>query len=47
MGVHYTTDVVAGYTAAMIWIAAVRFVELQLAKRREKSTGGPQHRIKR
>jgi undecaprenyl-diphosphatase len=34
LGVHYTTDVIAGFTAALIWIVVVRFVELQLARRR-------------
>ncbi len=34
LGVHYTTDVIAGFAAALIWIMAVRFVELQLARRR-------------
>lgn len=48
LGVHYTTDVVAGYTAAMIWIAAVRFVELQLAWRRERNVNaGSRKRIER
>lgn len=36
LGVHYTTDVIAGFTAALIWIYVVRFVEIQLAKRRQR-----------
>ena len=38
LGVHYTTDVIAGFTAALIWILVVRFVELQLARRRRRKT---------
>ena len=34
LGVHYTTDVIAGFVAALIWILVVRFVEMQLARRR-------------
>jgi membrane-associated phospholipid phosphatase len=37
LGVHYTTDVIAGFSAALIWIMVVRFVELQLARRKRKS----------
>ena len=36
LGVHYTTDVIAGFSAALIWILVVRFVELQLARRRRR-----------
>jgi membrane-associated phospholipid phosphatase len=36
LGVHYTTDVIAGFAGALIWILVVRFVELQLARRRAK-----------
>ena len=32
LGVHYTTDVIAGFAAALIWILVVRFVEIQLKK---------------
>jgi undecaprenyl-diphosphatase len=39
LGVHYTTDVIAGFAAALIWILVVRFVELQLARRRRRSAG--------
>ncbi len=34
LGVHYTTDVIAGFAAALIWILVVRFVEMQLRRRR-------------
>ena len=37
LGVHYTTDVIAGFTAALIWIVVVRFVELQLARRKRRN----------
>ena len=36
LGVHYTTDVIAGFSAALVWIVMVRFVELQLARRRRR-----------
>jgi len=32
LGVHHTTDVIAGFAAALIWILVVRFVEIQLRK---------------
>ena len=34
LGVHYTTDVIAGFSAALIWILVVRFVEMELARRK-------------
>lgn len=34
LGVHHTTDVIAGFAAALIWILVVRFVELTLRRRR-------------
>lgn len=37
LGVHFTTDVIAGYSAALIWIVFVRFVEVQLSRRRMKN----------
>ena len=36
LGVHYTTDVVAGFAAAFIWIAVIRFVEMRIVKRRSR-----------
>jgi undecaprenyl-diphosphatase len=36
LGVHHTTDVIAGFAAALIWILVVRFVELQLARRKKR-----------
>jgi Membrane-associated phospholipid phosphatase len=39
LGVHYATDVIAGYTAALIWIGAVKFVEDQLVRRRKGRRG--------
>lgn len=38
LGVHYTTDVIAGFASALIWILVVRFVELQLARRKRRKT---------
>lgn len=35
LGVHFTTDVIAGFAAASIWILVVRYVEVQLARRRK------------
>jgi undecaprenyl-diphosphatase len=36
LGVHYTTDVIAGFVAALIWILVVRFVEVGLVRRRRR-----------
>ena len=36
LGVHHTTDVIAGFAAALIWIVFVRFVEMQLARRKKR-----------
>jgi len=36
LGVHHTTDVIAGFAAALIWILVVRFVEVELARRKRK-----------
>lgn len=36
LGVHHTTDVIAGFAAALIWILVVRFVEMQLRRRRRR-----------
>ena len=40
LGVHHTTDVIAGFAAAFIWIWMVRFVEMQLARRRKRKATG-------
>jgi undecaprenyl-diphosphatase len=36
LGVHYTTDVIAGFAAALIWILVVRFVEMGLMRRKRR-----------
>lgn len=36
LGVHHTTDVIAGFAAALIWILVVRFVEMELTRRRRR-----------
>lgn len=36
LGVHHTTDVIAGFCGALIWILVVRFVEMQLARRKRR-----------
>ena len=36
LGVHHTTDVIAGFVAALIWILIIRFVEMQLRRRRKR-----------
>lgn len=36
LGVHHTTDVIAGFAAALIWIVVVRFVEMQLKRRKDR-----------
>ena len=38
LGVHYTTDVIAGFVAALIWILVVRFVEMGLVRRRRRKS---------
>jgi len=35
LGVHYTTDVIAGFAAASIWILVVRYVEIMISRRRK------------
>ena len=37
LGVHHTTDVIAGFVAALIWILVVRFVEISLSHKRHKT----------
>jgi undecaprenyl-diphosphatase len=39
LGVHHTTDVIAGFAAALIWILVVRFVEMQFARRKLRKKG--------
>ena len=39
LGVHHTTDVIAGFVAALIWILVVRFVEMHLARRKRRRQG--------
>ena len=38
LGVHHTTDVIAGFAAALIWILVVRFVEMELARRKRRKS---------
>ena len=38
LGVHHTTDVIAGFVAALIWILVVRFVEMGLVRRRRRKS---------
>lgn len=38
LGVHHTTDVIAGFAAALIWVLVVRFVEMQLARRKRRKS---------
>jgi undecaprenyl-diphosphatase len=38
LGVHYTTDVLAGFTAALIWVLTVSFVEQRIAGLRRRRT---------
>lgn len=40
LGVHHTTDVIAGFAAALIWILVVRFVEMTLRRRRRSKEDG-------
>ena len=40
LGVHHTTDVIAGFAAALIWILVVRFVEMELARRKRRKLDG-------
>ena len=43
LGVHHTTDVIAGFAAALIWILVVRFVEMELARRRLRKAKPQRH----
>lgn len=38
LGVHHTTDVIAGFATALIWIIVVRFVEMELTRRRKRKS---------
>jgi undecaprenyl-diphosphatase len=40
LGVHHTTDVIAGFTAALIWVLIIRFVEIRLKKRQKDRITG-------
>lgn len=40
LGVHHTTDIIAGFAAALIWILVVRFVERELARRKKLRNPG-------
>jgi len=39
LGVHHTTDVIAGFVAALIWILIIRFAEMQVRRRRGRHVG--------
>ena len=43
LGVHHTTDVIAGFAAALIWILVVRFVEMHLARRKRRKQTADLH----
>jgi len=43
LGVHYTTDVLAGFTAALIWVMVVRFVELRITRFRSRRVAASQN----
>ena len=38
LGVHWPSDVLAGYAAALIWMGAVRVLALRMEERRERSS---------
>ena len=40
LGVHYPTDVIAGFTSALIWTGAVKFVEETLVRRKRRGKAG-------
>jgi undecaprenyl-diphosphatase len=40
LGVHYTTDVLAGFTGALIWVLTVNFVEIRISRFRKRRTAG-------
>jgi undecaprenyl-diphosphatase len=41
LGVHYPSDVLAGYTAAIVWIATVASADRLLQRRARRAPGGP------
>jgi len=43
LGVHYPSDVIAGYCAGAVWVAAVAFLDKVLADRRREEVGGGKH----
>ena len=44
LGVHYPSDVIAGYCAAAVWVGAVGFLDRTLRSReREKPEGRQEH----
>ena len=47
LGVHYTTDVLAGFTAALIWVLTVSFVEKRIAGLRRRRTANNATRAQR
>jgi undecaprenyl-diphosphatase len=38
LGVHWPSDVIAGYAAALIWMGAVRVLALRLEGRKPRSS---------
>ncbi|HYK22811.1 MAG TPA: phosphatase PAP2 family protein [Pyrinomonadaceae bacterium] len=44
LGVHHTTDVIAGFVAAMIWILIIRFVEMELRRRKRRRLAADEQR---
>jgi membrane-associated PAP2 superfamily phosphatase len=47
LGVHYTTDVIARFSAALIWTAMIRFVEMQIVRREQSWVGAAYMNYKR
>jgi len=43
LGVHYPSDVIAGYCAGAVWVGAVAFLDKVLADRRRNEVGGGEH----
>jgi membrane-associated phospholipid phosphatase len=38
LGVHYPSDVIAGYAAGAVWVAAIGFLDRFLGVRRQQPT---------